>query len=159
MHILHVYVYMYTCLYVYSICVYICMLLVPCLYQGVFVYCGQGSFCVLLSSTVCAVTCCARGFGITFGILAVVKTYLVYRAGVWIYILKLILWLTAIILRRWCNNVVSRVFTDGRQGGCQRLDRVMDMLQALYWWCNTHTYTHFHLSTCTQHIDSYSADT
>lgn len=39
--------------------------------------------------------------------------------------------LPIVVQRRVCNNVVSRVFTDGRQGGCQRLDRVMDMLQAL----------------------------
>lgn len=33
--------------------------------------------------------------------------------------------------RQTSNTVVSRVFTEGR-GGCLRLDRVMDMLQALH---------------------------
>lgn len=70
------YICVYTCFCTVYVYIYIYMLLVPCVYQGVFVYCGQGSFCVLLSSTVCAVTCCARGFGITFGILAVIKTYI-----------------------------------------------------------------------------------
>lgn len=46
--------------------------------------------------------------------------------------------------RRTCNNVMSRVFADGRQGGCQRLD--MDMASGLI-SIMQHTCAHTHIPT------------
>lgn len=48
-------------------------------------------------------------------------------------------------LKRWtCNNVMSRIFADGRQGGCLRLD--MEMASGLISMhaIHTHTYTLTH---------------
>lgn len=44
------------------------------------------------------------------------------------------------------TTVVSPVFADGRQGGCQRLDRVTDLLQALF--CSHMMQTESRALTC-----------
>lgn len=105
------------------------VLLTLCAFQGVCICRDQGPSSVPLVSTVCVGPCCARGFGVVlFGMLLSewFKVFHVLEFSVACY--GCYKWLQKAM--RVSNTVVSRVFTEGR-GGCLRLDRVMDMLQAL----------------------------